>query len=327
MREVGEPEQIRIFEFNDEKGEFLELEVSEGVPLSILLDSEAILLFVDAEHKVMWHWIGINSSIRARFHAGYNVVFFRDRIAFAFNIKHVDEGDEPTNFRILLGLEDEKEYEEEEIAPQYQETEEDKLIFEDMSLKEILLILRKTELPEGYERKMVIINGDIFYYREYEDALGVRTERLFSLKEQVEDGPYLMENFIPRVLFSYNKIILIEFLQVSHKVFKKKNEPVEEFQRKMQKISTGIESDYRSALYGKIIQEKKKKRNTGDVYPYPYIFKPPTPPDDLAIAGNPQVNQPITERDPEDEPYCMNCGSILSEGQSICHVCKKVKKK
>ncbi|MHA2336928.1 MAG: hypothetical protein ACXACX_06485 [Candidatus Hodarchaeales archaeon] len=57
--------------------------------------------------------------------------------------------------------------------------------------------------------------------------------------------------------------------------------------------------------------------------PFPFIFKPPTPPGDLGLSGQAQLKQPTPEEDLRDKPYCKNCGSIISEGQSICHVCKK----
>lgn len=55
--------------------------------------------------------------------------------------------------------------------------------------------------------------------------------------------------------------------------------------------------------------------------PYPFIFKPPTPPGDLGLSGQAQLKQPAPEEDTWDKPYCKNCGSSISEGQSICHVC------
>ena len=36
----------------------------------------------------------------------------------------------------------------------------------------------------------------------------------------------------------------------------------------------------------------------------------------------PQHNPIFTEQVLEYDPYCKYCGSNLSEGQSICHVCK-----
>jgi len=213
---MEETNEIRIFEFNDIKGEFQELDIAEGVLLFELLDSDSILLYIDHMHRRVWHWIGSFTTIRSRFIAGYTAHTIRDKYAFAFRVTHIDEGNEPIAFKVMVGLEEETEYIEEEIEPQYMGTEEDDQIFEDLSKEKILLILKKAELPEGYERKMVIINGDIYYYRESGENFGestVKIERLFSLQEQVDDGPYLMEGFTPRLLFSYNKIVLIELLQ------------------------------------------------------------------------------------------------------------------
>ncbi|MFX1327975.1 MAG: roadblock/LC7 domain-containing protein [Promethearchaeota archaeon] len=60
----------------------------------------------------------------------------------------------------------------------------------------------------------------------------------------------------------------------------------------------------------------------GDV-PFPYIFKPPTPPGDLGLAGEPQAKLPITEKIQWYEPNCKHCGAELPKGQTICHVCGK----
>jgi len=60
----------------------------------------------------------------------------------------------------------------------------------------------------------------------------------------------------------------------------------------------------------------------GDL-PFPYIFKPPTPPGDLGLAGQLQVNQTIVKEEQEYEPYCKHCGAELPKGQTICHVCGK----
>jgi predicted regulator of Ras-like GTPase activity (Roadblock/LC7/MglB family) len=61
----------------------------------------------------------------------------------------------------------------------------------------------------------------------------------------------------------------------------------------------------------------------GDRFPYPYVFKPPSPPGDLGLASQAQLREAPLKEDLWDKPYCKNCGSIISEGQSVCHVCKK----
>ena len=89
-----------------------------------------------------------------------------------------------------------------------------------------------------------------------------------------------------------------------------------------------VESDQ---IFGKIqsqmeniLRESDKLSGGGNYehFPYPYIFKPPSPPGDLGIVGEPIAKKPITEEIQENEPYCKHCGSELAKGQSICHVCK-----
>jgi len=59
-------------------------------------------------------------------------------------------------------------------------------------------------------------------------------------------------------------------------------------------------------------------------FSFPYLFKPPEPPDDIIEATQLQVIH--TPKDPEDlweKPYCKHCGAFLPEGQSICPNCGK----
>jgi hypothetical protein len=60
-------------------------------------------------------------------------------------------------------------------------------------------------------------------------------------------------------------------------------------------------------------------------YLYPYIFKPPKPPDDLSISGQTKllIKTPLHEGESEKEPYCKHCGAPISEGETVCYVCGK----
>ncbi|MFX1307790.1 MAG: roadblock/LC7 domain-containing protein [Promethearchaeota archaeon] len=73
----------------------------------------------------------------------------------------------------------------------------------------------------------------------------------------------------------------------------------------------------------KRICEKIAHGDFDNHFPYPYVFKPPTPPGDLGLAGEPQVKLPKIEKIQEYEPYCKHCGAELPKGQTICHVCGK----
>lgn len=212
---MTEGKKIRIFEFNDKKGEFEELEVDPELPLYKLLDSESILLFIDPKYKRAWFWIGNNTTTKMKFHAVYSSYPIRDRYAFGHKIVSVNEGDEPREFKIMIGLEKEEELVEEKVEPVYKETEEFEELFESFSLERLLLILEKIEVPEGYKRRLVIVNNEIYLFKEFDKNLGsdVKRKSLFALKEEVDDGSYLLEDYTPRLIFNFNKLLLIELLQ------------------------------------------------------------------------------------------------------------------
>ena len=79
----------------------------------------------------------------------------------------------------------------------------------------MVLILEKVGLPEGYKREMVLVKNKLFKYHvqdlEYMGKM-IEEKKLLPLEEKVPDGPYIAEGYIPRMLFSFNNIILTEFL-------------------------------------------------------------------------------------------------------------------
>ncbi|MHA1150464.1 MAG: hypothetical protein ACTSR8_19780 [Promethearchaeota archaeon] len=209
-------EPIVIFSFNDQLGEYEEIEVEEDLPLYDLLDSDFILLFVDPKRYRVWIWQGSNATTRMKFISAKIAPSIRDKYGIAYKITSVDEGNETLAFKIMIGLEKEIDYETEQVGPAYEGTQEDLELLEALSREKILLILEKTEIPEGYERKMVLVKNTIYGYREYDrNYMGsvIRERQLFPLKEEIPDGTYLAENYVPRMLFSFNNVVLTEFLQ------------------------------------------------------------------------------------------------------------------
>ena len=65
------------------------------------------------------------------------------------------------------------------------------------------------------------------------------------------------------------------------------------------------------------------KIDDDDYIPFPYIFNPPKPPDDFAMAPQVQIRAPLKEKDPEDEFYCQYCGMKLTKEGQFTHSCKK----
>jgi len=207
---------ITVFQFNDEIGDFEELIIDPDVKLPELLDEDFVLLFVDPQHYRVWLWRGLNTTTRMKFIAAKMAAPIRDKHGIAFKITAVDQDMETHGFKVMLGLEEEIDYSKAQTGPAFEGTEEDLELLKEISLEKILLILEKAGLPEGYQRKMVIVKNKLYGYKEYETNYlnsVYKEPKLFPLKEEVEDGAYLAENLIPRMLISYNNVVLTELLE------------------------------------------------------------------------------------------------------------------
>jgi len=60
-----------------------------------------------------------------------------------------------------------------------------------------------------------------------------------------------------------------------------------------------------------------------DRYPYPYVFKPPEPPDDLALAPRVQLHASPKKKITEEKIHCQYCGRKLTKEEQLTHSCKK----
>ena len=207
---------ITVYQFNDEIGDYEELIIDPDLNLKDLLDDDFILLFVDPKHFRVWLWHGFNTTTRMKFIAAKMAPPIRDKHGFAFKITAVDQDNETHGFLIMIGLEEEIDFDQVQTGPEYEGTAEDLEFLKTMSREKILLRLEKAGVPEGFERKIVIVKNQIYGYREYDrNYLGsiIKEKQLFPLKEEIEDGTYLADNYIPRMHFSYNNVVLTELLE------------------------------------------------------------------------------------------------------------------
>lgn len=87
--------------------------------------------------------------------------------------------------------------------------------------------------------------------------------------------------------------------------------------------------DYRESFLKKNVRESflRKGRNWrgggDDKYPYPYVFKPPEPPDDFAMTPQSQLRVILKEKDHEEVIHCQYCGKELTKEEQFTHSCKK----
>lgn len=206
-----ERKDLLIFQLNDEKAEFEEIEVPEVKKLYELLDSSFVILILDPPNYIGWTWLGSEISSRMRILAATQSLNVRDNHGFAMKMKSADDGSEPNLFKFLVELIDELIDPKPPVIP----PEPPKKI-EDLELEEIILLLEKAGVPDGYKREMVFINGKLFKYHVYNIEHSGKLEEqkeLVPLIEKVPDGSVVLDSFIPRLLFSFNEIKFIDFLK------------------------------------------------------------------------------------------------------------------
>ena len=95
------------------------------------------------------------------------------------------------------------------------------------------------------------------------------------------------------------------------------------FLERFRALSDNVKDTIIQSLEDEEASEKSDKDDDDERFPYPYIFKPPEPPDDFAMAPQLQVRAPLKEKDPEEEINCQNCGIKLTKEEEITHSCKK----
>lgn len=208
--------KILVFQLNDELADFEELELDEKVKLFELLRPNIILYFVDADNYKSYIWAGSQTSTRMKFIAAQKAPNTRDKIGPAIKIVSMDDGDESLGFKVMVGLEKPIEYEEAQTGPAYQGRAEDDKLLDDLTLENIILLLEKVGCPEGFKREMVIDGKNIYgYHNFYKEYLGeiIEEKKLYRLQDPIPDGLYVMDGLIPRVLLSYNRVVITELLR------------------------------------------------------------------------------------------------------------------
>lgn len=94
-----------VFKLNLQSEEFEELKLNDDDKIEHLLDHDVILLFVDNLNSRVWIWEGRNTSPRMKFISAEAAHKIRDQHAIDYNITTIDDGDEPIEFKIIIGLE------------------------------------------------------------------------------------------------------------------------------------------------------------------------------------------------------------------------------
>jgi hypothetical protein len=166
------------------------------------------------------------------------------------------------------------------------------------------------DIYKNYGNLIDSFNGETLPFRGIEDLLRQHFNPFFLYPVKLPEI-----DKIRKVRLTQNEM---KFVNKAVDLMKAKNQDYFYIRDLMsEKEFTQSEKEIIKAIYERI----KRDNDDNDFYPYPYIFKPPSPPDDLGIEGVAQPKDPPPKKEPGDNPYCKFCGADLPIGQIICHVC------
>ncbi|TFG06087.1 MAG: hypothetical protein EU539_08585 [Promethearchaeota archaeon] len=95
---------IKVYKLNVSSEEFEELESINEQNLKDLLDSKDILIFADSDNSRVWIWEGAHTTPKMKFISARRAPIIRDSCGIDFSIATIDDGDEPEEFKSILGL-------------------------------------------------------------------------------------------------------------------------------------------------------------------------------------------------------------------------------
>lgn len=296
-----EEKQVKmvIYRFNDSLGTFENLITDPKIKLIDLLNEESILLFIDPMHYWVWLWYGRNITNRMKFIAAKTAQPIRDTHDITYKITAVDQGNEPQAFMDIINVvdqDDEKEMEERRKEEHLKECEQSEEHF-------------RRKVPEIIEN----LNYDLEQIDEFRNKLN---EHEVQFRFTVQFTFQLFE----RTIKSYH----IDLYNASELLKVLNDENLKDFGKLKGQLN--VAKGLLKKLEEKVANLRElnnHKKDNGERSPFPYVFKPPEPPDDLAPASQVNVKHTIEEEDLWKKSYCKHCGSLLPEGALTCPNCGK----
>ena len=94
-----------VYELKEEGYE--EIDIEGLATLNHILDTGKILFFIDPKTLKVWVWVGKTTTTKMKFISAKIASEIRDKHAITYTISTADEHNEPEEFMLLLGLEEE----------------------------------------------------------------------------------------------------------------------------------------------------------------------------------------------------------------------------
>ena len=151
-------------------------------------------------------------------HLSKNPITTEDKFLYAkiapfvrkFKVEGYGIDEDVTNFRIITGKGDEIISKPQETHSKQDDSPKPKFLTEQM--KTILLEYERCVAPKGYKREFVIVEGQLFKVRMGTTKNKPAYEFIY-MEEEVPDGTYQFDGYIPRILLMHNKVQVVELLK------------------------------------------------------------------------------------------------------------------
>jgi len=190
-------------------------------------------------------------------------------------------------------------------------------------LEKKVLEFLNTFKPESMEGTDPLL--DIHYPRNVKDANLPIDNLITNIQRKPSKKMVYLREFLEkfRDLSDNDKNTIIQSLKESL-IFPNWHLYLRLFLEKFRDSSDNDKNTIIQSLKDEETKEKSDRDDDGDDrFPYSYIFKPPEPPDDLALAPRAQVRHPPKKKDTEEKIHCQYCGMKLTKEEQFTHSCKK----
>jgi hypothetical protein len=217
------------------------------------LKSEDVLLIADENTKTLWIWKGSTINVRKKFLSARAAVQLNNQKGRVFKSNAIEEGTEPEEFLSLFNNTEVRKATSkkrttsvtnktkksksdtipspitESVTPHVEETvppqktppvstsfiQENKEQPYEMTLKIEEITNLFGEPPEGFVRDYVIIGSAVYgMVVSKSNFLGTETiDKSYQKLEDIKDGHFVAEGYIPRVLVKDKKVKAIEFIK------------------------------------------------------------------------------------------------------------------
>jgi hypothetical protein len=221
-------------------------------PIKTLLESNQCYILNDDDRRVVYLWKGAEASVRLKFIGANTSQTIRGQVGIAYDLKTIDEGDEPPEFldaaelapgtgfalEIRESMDQQVDYSQSDSARSaktyrqiMEESQQEGPFYTgdgettwtggvadagpSMTIEEALEQFDKEALPEGYTREMVVVGKRAYSIVEkVSNFLGQKkVEQVFDEITQLPEGIMFADDYVPRVLCMNQAVVAVEFLK------------------------------------------------------------------------------------------------------------------